>query len=467
MVHFNWFVTAILSLAPVLHAADNRPNIVFLFSDDQNAQTIAALGNKDIKTPHLDSLYDRGFHFRNAFCMGGLQGAVCVPSRAMLMTGRSLFRVEENLRTQPLMPAALAKAGYVTYATGKWHNGAPSFARAFQHGRNVFFGGMSDQSAVTVQDLKDDGTFTAKRAGKQYSSELFADAAVEFLRGHKSEKPFMLYVAFTMPHDPRSSPPPYATMYDAARLPLPKNYLPVHPFRNGEMTVRDEKLLPWPRTEDAVKKETADYYGSITFMDAQIGRILATLKETGRLDNTIIVFASDHGLSLGRHGLLGKQNVYDHAMRAPLVFAGPGIAKGGSDAMCYLLDIFPTLLDLTKVEPPKEIDGRSLVPVIAGKADKHRDALLLAYRDVQRALRTDRWKLIVYPKINRTQLFDIAADPDEMNDLAASAEHAGRLATLLDRLKAAQSVFGDRAPLRSEKPEADAFNPPNAATRNR
>lgn len=460
MIRWIGFFAVLVSLAPSLHAQQARPNIVFLFSDDHNADAIGALGNSHIKTPHLDSLYARGFHFRSAFCMGGLQGAVCVPSRAMLMSGRSLFRVDERLAKHELMPAALAKAGYVTYGAGKWHNGQPSFARAFQHGKSIFFGGMSNQSAVAIADLKPGGGFTPKRKGDGFSSGIFADAAVDFITAHKADKPFLLYVAFTQPHDPRTSPPPYASMYDPAKLPLPQAYLPVHPFRNGEMTVRDEKLLPWPRTEEAVRREIADYYGSITYMDAQIGRILWALKQAGQLENTLIVFAGDHGLAMGRHGLLGKQNLYDHSMRAPLVIAGPGVKKGGSDALCYLHDIFPTLFELAGVPQIEGIDGRSLASVLAGREAKHREALLLAYRDVQRALRTERWKLIVYPKINRVQLFDVQEDPHELRDLSQDQAQADRVKQMLGMLAAAQSQAGDKAPLQSEKPEPQAFTPP-------
>lgn len=438
-----------------------KPNILFLFSDDQNAQTIRALGNSEIQTPHLDALYERGFHFRNAYCMGGLQGAVCVPSRAMLMTGTSLFRVKENLAGEKLLPAALAQEGYVTFGTGKWHNGKPSFAAAFQHGKSIFLGGMSDQAAVPVVDRNPDGSFTQPRKGDQFSSQIFADAAIAFLKNHGQRKPFLCYVSFTQPHDPRTSPSPYSTMYDPAKLSLPKSYLPVHPFHNGEMVIRDEKLLPWPRTQDAVKKETADYYGCVTFMDAQIGRIIEALRETKQLDNTIIVFASDHGLAMGRHGLLGKQNVYDHSMRAPLVFAGPGISKGSSDAMCYLNEIFPTLFDLVGVEPVADIEGKPLTPVMTGKTTKHRDAILLAYRDVQRAIRTDQWKLIVYPKINRVQLFDVMSDPDELRDLSKDPEQASRVKELLALLAKKQEELGDKAELRSETPKDEAFTIPH------
>ena len=137
----------------------------------------------------------------------------------------------------------------------------------------------------------------------------------------------MCYVALTSPHDPRTPPPPYDRLYDPTKIPLPKNFYPIHPFDNGDLNVRDEQLLPTPRTPEAIKKEIALYYGMISEMDAQVGRILVTLEKEGLMENTLIVFAGDNGLAVGQHGLLGKQNLYEHSIRVPMIFSGPGIPK--------------------------------------------------------------------------------------------------------------------------------------------
>ena len=195
--------------AAVAGAAE-KPNILFLFADDQRADTIAAHGNPHIKTPNLDKLAAAGFSFRGNYCFGGNSGAVCVPSRAMLMSGKTWFHVDTvSLKGARLLPEHLRENGYVTFGTGKWHNGQPSWLRAFQRGRNVFFGGMADHTKVPVRDLGPDGKLTAVRTGEKFSSELFADAAIEFLRSHDRKKPFFAYVAFTAPHDPRMPPLPY------------------------------------------------------------------------------------------------------------------------------------------------------------------------------------------------------------------------------------------------------------------
>ncbi len=451
---------AVLLMGPLAAADDARkPNVLFLFSDDQRADTIAALGNANIRTPNLDRLAGRGTAFTRAYCMGAQQGAVCVPSRAMLLTGRTLFRIKENLAGQTTWPEMFAKAGYSTFMTGKWHNGGPSALRCFQEGKAIFLGGMGTPNKLPLQDISAAHEFENKRISGEHSVKLFADAAAEFLQRQKGAQPFLCYVPFNLPHDPRIAPQSYHDKYNAAPPPLPANFLPQHPFNNGALVIRDEELAPWPRTPEIVRQHLADYYAAIEFMDAQIGRILAALEASGQAENTLVVFASDHGLAIGSHGLFGKQNLYDHSMRAPLIMAGPGIPAGKqSDALCYLLDIFPTLGALAGIEPPEGSEGRSLVPVLAGRADTHRDVLLTAYTKVQRAVRDDRWKLIVYPQVNKTQLFDLKTDPAEMHDLANDPRHAEDVKRLTARLEAEQKLVDDTQPLTTDKPQPLEFD---------
>jgi arylsulfatase A-like enzyme len=447
----------IIALTPSLaHAQEKtkRPNVVFLFSDDQRADTIAALGNKHIKTPNLDKLVGRGTAFKNAYCMGAMQGAVCVPSRAMVMSGRSLFHIKPDLKGIPTWPATFAQRGYRCFITDKWHNTPPSLLAAFTDGKTIFFGGMGDPYALPIVDLTPQHTLTDPKKTTRHSCEMFADAAIDFIKQQKgAEKPFVAYVAFNGPHDPRTAPKEYHALYDKNKPPLPPNFLPVHPFNNGDLVGRDERLAPWPRTPEIVRQHLADYYAYITFVDAQVGRILEALREAGLEDDTIIVFASDHGLAIGSHGLFGKQNLYDHSMHAPMIFAGPGIPAGKqSDALVYLFDIFPTLGDLAKVEGPKGSEGKSLVPVLKGDAKQVRDSAFTAYQKFGRAVRDERWHLIVYPHINKTQLFDLQNDPHETKDLAGDAKFAREVERLTAKLKDWQKELGDMQPLRSDKP---------------
>src|SRR5262245_9689760 len=164
-----------------------------------------------------------------------------------------------------------------------------------------------------------------------------------------------------------------------------------------------------------IRDQLAEYYGMITHMDEQIGRILAALQKSGQADNTIIIFAADNGLALGSHGLLGKQSVFEHSMRTPLIVSGPGVPSGKSTtAFTYLLDLFPTLCDVLAISPPADLDGNSLRVLWDGKQEQVRDSVFLPFMQIQRAVRDERWKLIVYPKISHLQLFDLQTDPQEM-----------------------------------------------------
>ncbi|MCW5982956.1 MAG: sulfatase-like hydrolase/transferase [Bryobacteraceae bacterium] len=454
------FVRYALAAATVFLAAcggqsgRQRPNFLFLFADDQRPDTIGAWGNSHIRTPHMDRLVERGFSFRSNYNLGSSGGAVCVPSRAMVNSGLAYFRVPNNLAGVKLLPELLGENGYVTFATGKWHNERPSWRRAFQRGKAVFFGGMADHLKVPVEDLSPGGELVNQRIGEKFSSELFADAAIEFLESYQGDQPFYAYVAFTAPHDPRMPPERYRQMYYDARPPLPANFMPQHPFDNGNVGGRDENLAAWPRTREAISDQLAEYYGLITHLDEQIGRILQALEASGRAANTYVIYAADHGLAVGSHGLLGKQSIYEHSQRCPLIIVGPGVpAKGSSAALSYLLDIFPTVCSLAGVTPPPGLDGRDLAPIWRGEKPKVRDTVFLSYMNLMRSVRDDRYKLLFYPPINHTQLFDLEADPDELRNLAGDASHAPRIEQLTRQLQEWQRSLGDAQPLTVEKPQ--------------
>ena len=427
--------------------AKKPPNILFLFADDMRAGVIGAHGNPHVITPNLDRLAKGGTSFLRNYIMGGNQGAVCVPSRAMMLSGKSMYTIPTTtLADVTTWPILLRRAGYITHMTGKWHNGGPSATANFPGAKNVFLGGMSNQFAVKVNDMPKTGAFQKKDAGRvgdKHSSELFADEAIRFLK-EKKAAPWTLYVAFTAPHDPREAPKDWHKKFDPTKIPVPPNYLPEHPFDNGELKVRDEKLEAWPRTKEAIQKHLADYYAIIGHMDAEIGRILAALEAAGELDNTIIIFASDNGLAIGSHGLMGKQSVYDHSVRVPLIIGGPGLPKDRkSEALTYLLDLCPTICEFAGIAPPEGIHGKSLVQVLKDGRVGHRDELLFAYRDLQRGIMDARWHAIHYMKIDRWQLFDFQNDPDELRDLVADPNHAATLRSLKERLPRLRAEFGD------------------------
>src|SRR3954470_5679324 len=418
----------------------SKPNVVFLFADDQRGDTIGALGNSRIKTPNLDQLVRSGFVFRNAYCLGANVPAVCTPSRNMLLSGRAFFRWQgpQAQPDMPNIPTSMKAAGYETYHHGKRGNTSPAIQALFNH--NTY---------VVDNDDRTSGE----------PAQRIVDEAIGFLKSRERDKPVFIYLAFSNPHDPRVAAKKYMDLYERDKIPLPKNYLPLHPFNNGEQFVRDELLAPFPRTPDDVRKHLHDYYAVISAMDHHIGRLFAALKDLGMYDNTIFIYSADHGLAIGSHGLFGKQNLYEAGMKPPLIFAGPGVPQGESKALVYLLDIFPTVCDLVGTEIPNGLDGKSLKGVIEGKSSGVRDTLFLAYREVQRAVRDSRYKLIRYPQINMTQLFDLQTDPDELANLAYKSEHAPRVGSLTTELERWQQSLGDTTPLVVDHPQDPKWDP--------
>jgi arylsulfatase A-like enzyme len=278
---------------------------------------------------------------------------------------------------------------------------------------------------------------------------LFANEAIDYLGRRDGDEPFFLYVAFTSPHDPRMAPEPFAGMYDPADVELPPNFAPQHPFDLGDYHIRDEQLAAFPRTKDEVRRHIADYYAMITHQDHHMGRILDALRDRGEHDNTIIIYTGDHGLSVGQHGLLGKQNMYDHSVRVPLIIAGPDLPRGQTiHALSLTMDLYPTLCELVGSRVPDQVQARSLLPLINGRHDEVRTHVGCFYRMLQRMITDGRWKLIQYHAhegqgSERRQLFDLAVDPWELHDLAADLEHRSRLDTLSEAMRQWQQERGD------------------------
>jgi arylsulfatase A-like enzyme len=410
---------------PSSGAADRHPNVILLNTDDQRFDTIHALGNREILTPNLDTLVRRGMSFRNFYSQGGMISAMCVPSRTMLMTARSLFRIpgpKDLPPGMPLLPKAFERAGYATFHHGKKSTTYVPASEAFQ---KIAYSGMEPE--VRAQQ-----------------SEIVADAVIDYIRTRDPARPFFAYLAPPVPHDPRLAPKKFMDMYDPAKIRLPKNFMPRHPFDYGDPgTGRDENLAPIPRTPDVMRRHIADYYASITCLDYHVGRILAELEKSGLTANTIFVFTSDQGLSVGgRHGLMGKQNLYED-FKGPLVFAGPGIRRGQSDAMAYMHDLFPTLCELAGIATPQGIEGVSFAPAVRGSRWAGHEYIFGAYMDCQRMIRDRRYKLIWYPKAKRYQLFDLARDAWEIHNLADQPGQSARLEHLRRKLTEHQDRYGD------------------------
>lgn len=461
----------LLGLAQLSQGASaQHPNVVFILTDDQAVDSIHTFGNQRISTPNIDALAAEGMKFTHVFNQGAWSGAVCQPSRQMINTGRHLYNtgldargtVNPKFRQQhAAMGETFRKAGYDTFQTGKWHLSMDVWKRSFNHGKAIHEDGMSryEKGGHWAANFSD---FDSKQSGdkafnhykgKQHSTDVIGGAAVDFLNSRKADdKPFMMYIGFLAPHDPRQAPPEYLKKYPVDSVELPSNFKPFHPFDQGDYYLRDEVLAGFPRNEKVVKEHIADYYAMIEHTDKRIGDILAALEKTGQAKNTLVIFTSDHGLAVGKHGLIGKQNMYDHSVRAPFILRGPGIPKNTSvPGMFYLNSVFPSAVDLAGIAIPKSVQAPSIAPLVRGEKDTVFETIYGSYRHFQRMVRSLDYKMIYYPVIKRTQLFDMQADPEELHDLSDRPEHQQRIKDMMAQLEDWKKIVGD--PLINDAPE--------------
>lgn len=446
-------------------AVAKGPNILFLLADDMRPDCIAALGNRVIQTPNLDRLVSRGLTFSRATC----SNPICVVSRAEMLTGMHGW---ENgitgIRGATLREDitfwgdALRGAGYQTWYVGKWHTSGRPTARGYDKVAGLYSGGggkfwkdQTDWKGFPVTGYRGwifqsaDGKTKYPEEGVGLTPDIsskFADAAISLIASDDAEdKPWFCHINFTAPHDPLFMPPGLEGRYSAAKVPFPNNFLPEHPFDHGNLRGRDEELLRWPRTEAAVRDLLRVYYSVIDDLDAQIGRILKSLEESGQLDNTIVIFTSDHGMGCGSHGLRGKQSQYEHTINVPFVMAGPGIPQNQkTSAQIYLRELYPTTCELVGAASPDTVTATSFAGVVRGKTDKHHDHIFGYYTDTQRMIRSaDGWKLIQYPQIDRWQMFNVNMDPNELTDVHDDASLASVRRGLAERLQKWRIVQGD------------------------
>ncbi len=445
-------------------SSDSKPNILFLFADDLAYNCIAAQGNKEVKTPNIDKLTRNGVQFVHAYNSGAWQGAVCMASRSMLMSGMQLWQAQKVskkfnnfAKDGKMWPQRMKEQGYTTYFSGKWHTGPHKLAhQVFDHAEHVR-GGMPNQTAErytrtfepgkTSSWLPTDKSKNGFWKGGKHWSEILADDAVGFMKmAEKDDKPFFMMCSFNAPHDPRQAPQKYQNMYPYKNISVPKSFQPLYPDDIGSNRIRDEKLAPFPRTKYSVQVNRSEYYALITHTDDQIGKILKALEKSGKADNTVIIFTADHGLSVGAHGLLGKQNQYDASVRAPWIITGPGIPKGKKiNDKIYLQAAMTTALDLAGADISKD-SFKSATRIIKGE-DKGHDAVYGAYIDFQRMVRTDKYKLIWYPQIGVEKLFDLEKDPEEIKNLAKSPEYRAVTVKMRKKLIAKMKEMGDKKSL--------------------
>ena len=498
------FIKYLLIIIAISSCSLNKesPNFIFIYTDDQRFDTIGLISQNEVITPNLDRLAKSGAIMSNTYNMGGWHGAVCVASRSMIISGKSLWKAKENLDSENIdiekailnsWPKILKNHGYRTYMTGKWHVNLP-VNKLFDIVKDPKPGMPSDNGPVfykqvikwkeesnDLRELSDympsgygrptnekdnswsptDSIFGGFWQGGKHWSELIADNAIEFIDDSQNFKdPFFMYLAFNAPHDPRQSPKKFLDMYPIEKISLPKNYLPKHPFMyeiGNQPKLRDEALAPYPRTEFAVKKHIQEYYAIITHLDEQVGKIMKHLENLNLMDNTYIIFTSDHGLSVGQHGLLGKQSLYEHSIRVPMILYGPDIeANSIYNQDIYLQDIFPTTLDLANIKIPDNIDFKSFKDVVINKKNqKIHDAIYGTYsccqsdfNDYQRMIRKDDYKLILFPKNKRMELYNLKDDPYEISNLAYKKQNSQLVKNLFDDLIVLQQKMKDTLDLK-------------------
>jgi choline-sulfatase len=411
-----------------------RPNVLFIIVDDQSPFDLKVYDPESmLQTSTLDRLAAEGMVFDGAYHMGSFSGAVCTPSRHMVMSGRTLWHLPispggkkspnklcpDHLELQTI-PAVFNRAGYDTMRTCKMGNSYEAANKQFTVRRDATKRGGDDESGSTWH-------------GEQVLNYLNDRQAKQ------DKDPFLIYFGFSHPHDTRDGRPEFLEKYgavnhaDSKTLPpanpkapaLPANYLPKHPFDHGHPGLRDEVAVSgvWEnRDERTIRNEVGRQFACSENIDIQIDRVLKKLDAMGELDNTYIFYTADHGMAIGRHGLQGKQNLYQHTWRVPLIVKGPGIKAGTRvEGNVYLLDILATLCDLTDVPAPESNEGTSFKSVLFGAQEKIRDVLYGVYcggtKPGMRCVKQGDWKLIKYDvldgKVQETQLFNLRDNPNE------------------------------------------------------
>jgi choline-sulfatase len=478
-------VSCLLTALPSDGSEAPRPNILFILVDDQSPFDLKAYDPASpLDAPNLDRLAAEGMVFEGAYHMGSFSGAVCTPSRHMIMSGRTVWHLPiapwgtktcpPNLE-QNTIPAVFNRAGYATMRTCKQGNSYEAANKLFTVRHDASKRGGDDQSGSTWHGDRVMDYLTARETSKD-------------------TKPFLIYYGFSHPHDTRDGRPELLAKYGATnhtdpnsvpslhskQPPLPANYLAGHPFDTTHSDVRDEMQVSgvWNKRDEAsIRNELGREMACSENIDIQIGRVLKKLEQTGELANTYIIYTADHGISIGRHGLMGKQNLYQHTWRVPFIVKGPGIKPGSRvEGNIYLLDVLATLCDLAGINPPETNEGLSFRPVLQGQKTTVRDTLYGAYsggsKPGMRAIKKDDWKLIQYEAPDRsvmeTQLFDLAKNPDELlpehgyPNLAKDHAHASKLAEMQDLLLAEMRRLED--PWRFSNQPSDNLPPPLAAS---
>lgn len=429
------------TFALALGAAPERPNVLFIAIDDQNDWIGALSGHPQVKTPHIDGFAARGTLFTNAHC----QAPLCNPSRASVLTGMrpsttGIYGLAPGIRDVELtkdlvtLPQTFTQAGYFTFATGKiYHDGSirsEDYASEFEvPGPIPRYHNLPPRIARLRGEqhpLMDWGPYPG--SGQDLPDYKIASAAVDALQSAPPERPFFIAAGFRLPHVPLFVPQEWFDLYPGESLVMP----PVQPDDRAD-TPHFSWLLHWrlPEPRLVTLQQVGEwrplvraYLASVSFMDAQVGRLLQALEESGRSRETIVVLWSDHGYHLGEKAISGKNTLWERSTRVPLIFAGPGIAAGARcESPVELLDIFPTLLDLVHLPTRSDLEGLSLSPQLKDARAARRRPAITTHNRGNHAIRDEQWRYIRYAD-GSEELYDLKADPNEWNNLAEDPNHA-------------------------------------------
>lgn len=437
-----------------------RPNILFLFSD-QHAQSVAGCyGDGIVATPNLDRLAASGVTFDNCYC----PSPICLPSRMSMLTGREPNR-QECWTNHDILPSgvptfahALGAAGYDTTLIGRLHSLGPDQLRGFSH-REIgdhstnWIGGRAHDLGV-FDKANDPYRESLCNAGPGQSSYELHDRdvtdaavnAIEAVGEGARDRPFAMMVGWLLPHAPFACAPDiyarYAGRVDRPRIGIPADEHPYYAWWRRDRGIEDA-------TQDEIARTRTAYYGLVDTLDDMVGRVLAALDGAGLREDTLVVYASDHGEHAGNRGLWWKSTLYDEAAKVPLIVSWPNEIEAGArrENVCSLVDLTATIVDMAGAPALPRSDGRSLLPVLRDRQAPWLDQTFSEYVNdgaaawsggrvvVSRMIRHGRWKLIFHHG-HSPQLFDLAADPDERHDLAGDPRHAAIRQSLTARVLA-------------------------------
>ncbi len=440
-----------IAAAPAL-ASRPRPHVICIVADDLRGDVLSAYGGP-VPTPNLDRLATRGCRFDRIVC----GYPICHVSRTETLTGRVMVAEAAEGKAIPfqpewsLWPEVMRQSGWDTVHTGKWHVRGKPTELGYERTEALFSSGGAAGASLTFPRSATGRPVTGYRGwtfktddgdaiiewGVGLTPETdrrIADGAVRSVESFpvEGDRSLFLHVNFTAPHDPLLWPEQMERRYRPESVTLPVNFRPEHPFDHGNAGGRDETIVPPPRTREEVRRQRAVYFALVEQIDVQVGRILDALQARGMLENSLVIFTSDQGMAIGSHGLMGKQNQYEHTVNVPMLIAGPDVPGGAVvTAQGALRDLFPTLCDLCELPIPPSVQGNSWLPNLREQRPTSARTEFGYFTDSQRMIRSeDGWKLIWYPHLDREQFFHLPSDPDELVNLSNRPAHQERKQSL-------------------------------------